>query len=302
MTTLITSPLLIAALTAFASAPETVVVEAPAETSTVVVSESPPAEVAVAEEPLAASETSPAPAPASEPAPAPEAPVVAGAGETVLIVPATAAGADAVEPVVDGGVEPVYYPVVDPIPPPPAAASRSAIRRGPWRGRWWMGMRVGVTGPLGGKAPARPSIGSLTGGLDLGYRFSNWLGIGTGISGQLHDRIEVNEDGGMRNAYGTMLFWDPLYLRVFMPLKRRVQPFVELGGGLAAYQRPEGRYLVGGQLRTGLGLEGWLTPNMTLGLIGNYRLTRLRQKFADGSTEHPVGHSYQVLAELGLHW
>ncbi|HFE44423.1 MAG TPA: hypothetical protein ENJ18_02870 [Nannocystis exedens] len=293
MTMLITSPL-IAALMAFASAPETVVVEAPAETSTVVVQESPPAVVPVEarapEEPLV-----PAEAPA-------EAPTAADRGETVLIVPATAAGADPVVPAADVSVEPVYRPVIDPIPPPPAPASRSDIRRGPWRGRWWMGMRVGITGPLGGKAPARPSIGSLTGGVDLGYRLSNWLGVGTGISGQLHDRIEVTEDGATRNVYGTMLFWDPLYLRVFMPLKRRVQPFVELGGGLAAYQRPEGGYLVGGQLRTALGLEGWVTPNMTLGLVGNYRLTRLRQRFADAATQHPVGHSYQVLAELGLHW
>ncbi|HGG56552.1 MAG TPA: hypothetical protein ENK31_02020, partial [Nannocystis exedens] len=182
MTMLITSPL-IAALMAFASAPETVVVGVPAETSTVVVHESPPAVVPVE-----------AGAPEEPIVPA-EAPTGADAGETVLIVPATAAGADPVVPAADVGVEPVYRPVIDPIPPPPAPVSRSDIRRGPWRGRWWMGMRVGITGPLGGKAPARPSIGSLTGGVDLGYRLSNWLGVGTGISGQLHDRVEVTEDG-----------------------------------------------------------------------------------------------------------
>ncbi len=302
MTTLILSPL-IAALTAFSSAPETVVAQEPvAETSTVVAQESMPAPVAPSSPPIA-SETSPtAPLPASEVAPVPEAPAPSDTGETVLIVPATAAGAEVVVPAADVGVEPVYHPVVDPIPPPPTPASRSDIRRGPWRGRWWMAMRVGITGPLGGQVPARPSIGSLTGGLDLGYRFSNWLGVGTGISGQLHDRAEVTENGEKRNRYGDMLFWDPLYLRVFMPLRRRVQPFVEVGGGLAAYQRPEGGYLVGGQLRSALGLEGWVTSNMTLGLIGNYRLTRLRQRFADAPTEHPVGHSYQILGELGLHW
>ena len=296
MTTMILSTL-IAALTVAAPAPETVVVveEAPpsadappaggTETSTVVVQE-----------------TSPTPAPTP-------APSGATSGETVLIVPATAdpAVVEVADPIqAEVTPQPVYRPVVDPIPAPPPPLARKDIRSGPWRGRWWFGLRLGLTGPLGGETPARPTIGSVTGGFDLGYRVNNMLGIGTGLTGQLHDRMEITEDTGYglekRTVYGDMIFWDPLFIRVFLPLKRRFQPFAEIGGGLAAYDRAEGGHILGGQIRSGVGFEGWLTPNMTLGVIGNYRWTRLNQKFESGEDLHPVGHSYQALAELGFHW
>jgi len=295
MTTMILSSL-IAALTVAAPAPETAVV----------VDEAPSADAAPAGEPatsvVVVPETSPTPAPA-------EAPLTdASSGETVLIVPATADGAvAAAEPVqAEVAPQPVYRPVVDPIPAPPPPLSRKDIRKGPWRGRWWFGLRLGMTGPLGGEAPARPSIGSVTGGFDLGYRINNMLGVGTGLTGQLHDSMEITEDTGYglekRKAYGDMVFWDPLFVRVFLPLKRRFQPFAEIGGGLAAYDRAEGGHILGGQIRSGVGFEGWLTPNLTLGVIGNYRWTRLTQKFASGEDLHPIGHSYQALAELGFHW
>jgi len=237
----------------------------------------------------------------------------APSSETVEVIPASEPAAVAADgapagPPVEAEVTPlpVYQPIVEPIPAPPAPLSRKAIRSGPWRGRWWMGLRVGVAGPLGGQAPARPSLGSISGGLDFGYRFNNWIGIGTGLSGHLHERVEVTEPTEYgpetRRLYGDMLFWDPLFARIFLPLKRRFQPFAEIGGGLAAHDRAEGGYILGGQLRSGVGFEGWLTPNLTLGLIGNYRYTRLNQKFSDGTVAHPVGHSYQAMAELGFHW
>ncbi len=295
MTTMILSSLM-AALTVAAPAPETVAVvdEAPPSAEALPAGESTSVVVVP--------ETSPTPAPAEA------APTGESSGETVLIVPATAEGAvvQAEEVPAEVAPQPVYRPVVDPLPAPPPPVSRKDIRTGPWRGRWWFGLRLGMTGPLGGEAPARPSIGSVTGGFDLGFRVNNMLGIGTGLTGQLHDSMEITEDTGYglekRTVYGDMVFWDPLFVRVFLPLKRRFQPFAEIGGGLAAYDRAEGGHILGGQIRSGVGFEGWLTPNLTLGVIGNYRWTRLTQKFASGEDQHPVGHSYQALAELGFHW
>ncbi len=308
MTTRILSSL-IAALTVSAPAPATVVAPEAEPTG------APATEAPVAVEPatsvVVVPETSP-PAPAPAPGVAPG-PAEGGGGETVLIVPATATGTGDVAIVTEGAPaqtdvtpQPVYRPIVDPLPAPPAPLSRRDIRTGPWRGRWWFGLRLGMTGPLGGEAPARPSIGSITGGFDLGFRVNNMLGIGTGLTGQLHDSVEIIEDNGYgpekRTIYGDMVFWDPLFVRVFVPLRRRFQPFAEIGGGLAAYDRAEGGHILGGQVRSGVGFEGWLTPNLTLGVIGNYRWTRLTQKFESGEDLHPIGHSYQALAELGFHW
>ncbi|MCB9568481.1 MAG: hypothetical protein H6710_14920 [Myxococcales bacterium] len=252
-----------------------------------------------------ASETSPVPAPA---APASEtSPVPAPGGETVAVPPSEpTVVVETVQAPAEGAAKPVYQPIMDPLPAPPAPVSRSKIRRGPWRGRWWAGLRIGLTGPLGGERPARPAAGAIGGGFDVGYRATNWLGIGTGISGQIHDEAEVQVNTAYgaetRTLYGNMIYWDPVFVRVFLPVKRRFQPFAEFGGGLASYERPAGGYLLGGQIRSGVGFDGWVSSNITLGVIANYRLTRLTQKFADDTAHFPIGHSYQVIAELGLHW
>ncbi|MEZ4383409.1 MAG: hypothetical protein R3A79_18915 [Nannocystaceae bacterium] len=294
------------------------VAQAPAEaapTAVVTVDEAPasaPMETsptpAVETSPTPAVETSPTPAVETSPTPAPVDPAAtASVGETVSIVEAgdgttttTTTTTAAVAP------KPARHVVMDPLPSPPPPVPRDRIRKGPWRGRWWAGLRIGLAGPLGGDVPAKPTVGSVSGGFDLGYRVNNWLGIGTGFTGHLHDRAEVEEVTQVgvetRTVYGDMIFWDPLFARLYLPVKRRFQPFAEVGGGLASYERAEGGYLLGGQVRGGVGFDGWVTSNITLGLIANYRLTRLNQKFADGAVAHPIGHSYQVLFELGFHW
>lgn len=228
----------------------------------------------------------------------PEAP----AGETVVVIPAAPeATAPSVQP------QPAPQAIVDPLPPPPEALPRAAIRSGPWRGRWWFSLRLGLGGPLpGGQRPARATATSIIGGADLGWRVNNWLGLGTGISDQAHDseQATINTPSGPegRVYYGHMLYWDVLFARVFLPVKRRFQPFAEIGGSLASYARPTDGHLLGGALRSGIGFDGWVTPNVTVGAIANYRYTVLEQKFADGSEKHPRGHGYQLLFELGFHW
>lgn len=248
--------------------------------------------------PEAPAETAEVPA---EPA-APEDPA-APSSETVVVIPAAPGVTEgaAIEPT------PAPQPIVDPLPAPPEALPRSAIRRGPWRGRYWLGLHLGLGGPLpGGQRPARATATSIVGGADLGWRVTNWLGLGTGISDQAHDSesVAVNTPDGQESRvyYGHMLYWDILFARVYAPFKRRFQPYVEVGGALASYARPTDGRLIGGALRSGVGFDGWVTPNVTVGAVANYRYTVLQQKFEDGSEKHPKGHSYQVLFELGFHW
>ena len=196
--------------------------------------------------------------------------------------------------------------VIEPLPAPPAPLSRKAIQRGPWRGRFCLGARIGLIGPIAGERPARPTAIAFGGGADLGWRVNNWLGLGTGLSGQIHDAEYVTTITPLgperRLYYGNMLHWDVAFARLFVPLRRRVQPFGEIGGGLASYERPTGGYLIGGQMRVGLGLEAWVSSNVTLGVIGGGRYTRLERRFAEGPSAHPAATSYQVVVELGFHW
>ncbi|MEZ4450622.1 MAG: hypothetical protein R3B09_14165, partial [Nannocystaceae bacterium] len=129
---------------------------------------------------------------------------------------------------------------------------------------------------------------------------------GFGISDQVHDSedVKVNTPDGQVSQihYGHMFYWDILYARIFMPTRRRFQPYAEIGGSLASYSRPTDGALLGGALRSGLGFDAWVTPFVTIGAIAQYRYTRLEQKFADGAVKHPGGHAYGVLFELGFHW
>jgi hypothetical protein len=299
------TPMIISAFLTVAQAP------AEAAPTAVVTVEEAPATAPVETSPTPAPvETSPTPAPVeTSPTPAPADPATAATGgETVSVVQAGDGATTTTTTTTTGEIKPkpARHVVMDPLPSPPPPVPRDRIRKGPWRGRWWAGLRIGLAGPIAGDVPAKPTVGSVSGGFDLGYRVNNWLGIGTGFSGHLQDRAEVEEvtPAGVetRTVYGDMIFWDPLFARLYLPVKRRFQPFAEVGGGLASYERAEGGYILGGQLRGGVGFDGWVTSNITLGVIANYRLTRLNQKFADGAVAHPIGHSYQLLFELGFHW
>ncbi|HEY0139156.1 MAG TPA: hypothetical protein VGB85_33945, partial [Nannocystis sp.] len=199
---------------------------------------SPPAETVPAAAPATA------PAPAAAPAPATPAPTpYAGPGTTP---PLTAPpGSAAPRPYVAPGSDPAARPGFDfggqalaPLPPPPAALDPGKIRRQPWRGRWWLALRMSVTGPVAGEHPAAPSVLALGGGADFGWRVGNVLGLGMGLSGQTHnlkllESLDLNTGlEGKRTYKGQMLYWDALFARVHLPLKKRFQPYVEAGIGL----------------------------------------------------------------------
>ncbi len=238
--------------------------------------------------------TTPAPTPYAGPAPTPADP-----NATPIPAPPGAAAPQSQPPGFDMGGQ-----SLTPLPPPPAPLDASRIRLQPWRGRYWLGFRALVTGPIGGDVPARPNTLTLSGGADFGVRLGNVLGVGMGLSGHIQNRVITTLDvygvPERRTLTGRMLYWDALFVRLHAPLKKRFQPFIEVGGGLARLTRAEdGAKIHGAQTRVGLGIEGWVSRGVTLGVSGVYRMSALNDKAAG---RWVVGHAMHGVIELGFHW
>ena len=169
-----------------------------------------------------------------------------------------------------------------------------------------MALRMGITGPIAGQHPSAPSVLALGAGGDFGWRVGNVLGLGMGLSGQTHNLVLLEVIDGntgqtsKRTYKGQMLYWDALFARVHLPLKRRFQPYAELGLGLARLAHAQGGKSYGPQVRAALGLEGWVSANVTLGVASTYRLNALRH--VPGRDGVVVGHALQGTLELGVHW
>ncbi len=193
---------------------------------------------------------------------------------------------------------------MEPLPPPPPPEDVSRLRTGPWRGRFWLGMRLSVGGPVGGLPPARGNVVAMGGGVDFGIRINNWLGVGTAMSGQIHDykTYAIAGSAYIEGYYGNLFLWDIAFVRAFVPLAGRVQPYLDLGVGLTSYNRPFGGYQIGGHMRSGVGVDLWLTPNLTLGTGLSYRFLGLELRKYDGTLSYSAGHILQGIFELGLHW
>ena len=193
---------------------------------------------------------------------------------------------------------------VDPLPPPPPPVDPARIRMDPWRGRFWLAPRLLITGPIGGEKPARPTLLTIGGGLDFGIRINNRFGIGTGISGQTHTSIRTTVPGTVDKTIrnGSALFYDVAFVRLYF-LKKRFQPLIEAGGGLARINMPLGERLFGAQVRAAVGFDAWVTSQVTLGFTTVYRMIALHLP-QDGITppHWSIGHAMQGALQLGLHW
>jgi hypothetical protein len=194
------------------------------------------------------------------------------------------------------GVYAVGSSGVAPLPPAPPPVDPSTIRRDGWRGVGWLSLRLLVSGPIYGTAPGRPTVVALGGGAEAGWRIRQWIGLGTGFSRQPHElyRQDVPEAPAVFNRRGYMTAWDVLFVRMYAPVPGRVEPFIDVGGGLAFYDPARDRgSLAGGTVRASFGFDAWITRSLTLGVAGIYRVN-----FVDET----VGHAWQAVAELGVHW
>lgn len=243
------------------------------------------------------------------PAPAPE-PVVVTAPEQVQEAAGTGEGeiSDPDQLVVDHGTPPNpgarpsegVYAVgssgVAPLPPAPAPVSPSTIRRGSWRGVGWLSVRLHVTGPIAGDSPGRPTVISIGGGAEGGWRIRQWVALGTSFSRQPHEnyRDRLVDPPAVISRNGYMTAWDLAFVRLYAPVRGRVDPFIDVGGGLAFFDPARDRAtMVGGTVRASAGFEAWVTRNVTLGLNGIYRANFM---------DETIAHVWQAGLDLGVHW
>ena len=194
------------------------------------------------------------------------------------------------------GVYAVGSSGVAPLPPAPPPVPPSAIPAGSWRGQVWIGGSLLVSGGFAGTTPGRPSIISVGGSFEGGWRARQWIGIGAGVSHWPHEVVRRQIPGQdltqVVRGHGTA--WDLAFVRLFAPIRGRVDPHLDVGGGLFIYDPARDLPSVAGAtFRAGLGVDGWVGRTVTLGVLGLYRAN-----FVDGS----VGHGWQAGLTLGLHW
>lgn len=194
------------------------------------------------------------------------------------------------------GVHAVGSSGVAPLPPAPPAVDPSTIPRGSWRGVGWLAVRLHVTGPIAGDVPGRPTVVSLGGGAEGGWRIRQWIGIGSGFSRQPHEvyREDLPDLPLQVTRRGYMSAWDLAFVRFYAPLRGRVDPFVDVGGGLSFFDPARNRpTYVGGTVRASGGFDAWIARNLTLGLSAIYRVNVV---------DNAVGHSLQGAVEFAVHW
>ncbi|TPV92406.1 MAG: porin family protein [Myxococcales bacterium FL481] len=223
------------------------------------------------------------------------------ANEAVATAPGES-DADANESgVMFGSSTPTPTRVAAPLPAPPPPVPVSALLSGPWRGVGWLAVHLTTTGPIGGDRPALPTVVAVGFGLEAGWRVNNFLGIGTGVSRQTHERSDYyyidqfTSERILERSYGELTNFDVLFARGYLPVRGRVQPFAEIGGGLVILEPTDVTIAayVGGQGRAGLGVEAWISRSLTLAAGARYRLTAF---------EDATGHSYQGYLQFGVHW
>jgi hypothetical protein len=136
-------------------------------------------------------------------------------------------------------------------------------------------------------------------GVDIGYRAQPWLGVGLGFHRQPHDYVEVQLQTDttvfVTDATGYLNTYDLLILRGFLPVEGRIQPWVDVAGGMAVLQaalagRPSG---VGGQFRLGAGADFWIQQQISLDLSLHYRLN---------SVGGGPGHLLRGALGITFHW
>jgi hypothetical protein len=206
-------------------------------------------------------------------------------------------------------VQTTHYPpgwaVAPPHSKPPPAPAPAPKAKKPKPAGVWMALRLGVTFGVGGDRPAKPTLVSPGGGLDIGYRLSEHVAIASGISGQIHDKALVDTGSkklGSTQRFGSLVAWDALLLRFYAGQRGRLQPYIEVGGGMSFYNRPSGGTVPGPHLRAGLGFERWVSDHLTVGIAGTYRLTGFEMKYTNVPATWAIGHGVQALFDLGFHW
>ena len=185
-----------------------------------------------------------------------------------------------------------------PLPPPAPPVDPSSITKGPWRGRGYLNLRVFASGPVGGQQPARANVVAFGGEAEIGWRINNWVSLGAGLGGQPHRRVErtvlISGERYYEVADASLMNWDFAVVRFFVPMTGRLQPFLDVAGGLSVLgPLPGESRRIGGQGRASVGTDIWLSRNLSLELAFGYRINAM---------DDAIGHDLLGRTGLGIHW
>jgi hypothetical protein len=161
-----------------------------------------------------------------------------------------------------------------PLPPAPAP-TRVVPRGGPWYGRGWI--ELGADLVYIGHLPRNLRI--LSAGLSAagGWRPHRWFGVGTQISTFISDAdseraVDTEGNPVVLRASVPITIWDIVALRLFVPLRSRIEPVFEVASGLAVERNALKGRRPWGTVRVGAGFDVYVAPTMTLGFGVDYRL------------------------------
>lgn len=236
----------------------------------------------------------PSPAPAASSAPSADDPPVPSETPAPEAVPQDEAVADASGTEDDGKA--LHG---EPLPEAPARVDPGTLDRHAWRGIGFFQIHVGAIVPLGGSRPAAGTVASAGGGVQLGWRVRPILALGVGLTTFLHDHAETLATDSVGNTvevrdFGRMTLFDPVFVRFFVPTKRRIEPRFDVGALLGTYRPPiEGSPQLVGGIRAGAGLDVWIGPSFSLDFGVDPRLL-----IVDGR----AGVSLQAGMGASVHW
>lgn len=186
-----------------------------------------------------------------------------------------------------------------PLPEAPPRIDPGTLDRHAWRGTGFFQIHVGAIVPLGGRRPGAGTVASAGGGVQLGWRVRPILALGVGLTTFLHDHAETLATDSVGNTvevrdFGRMTVFDPLFVRFFVPTKRRIEPRFDVGALLGTYRPPiEGSPQLAGGIRAGAGLDVWIGPSFSLDFGVDPRLL-----IVDGR----AGVSLQAGMGATVHW
>lgn len=186
-----------------------------------------------------------------------------------------------------------------PLPPAPSPEDPAGLTDDPWRGRFWLGIALHLSIPVGGTRPGAGNVVAPVPEVAVGWRVRPWLGLQTSISNFSHDAVVTQDlDAEGREVqeviYGRITAFDLLTARLYWPRPRRVEPWAELGAGVGVRRSPLDVPLeAAGLFRVGMGVDLWLAPTFSLRPEVGYRLNII---------DRTVGHGLRAGLSLGVHW
>lgn len=216
---------------------------------------------------------------------------VLGLAAVLLVAPRKVQGQDAAGPT---GTDAIGSDEA-PLPAAPAAPG-GRLTKGPFTGRGWF--ELGATVLHAPRLPNGLTLTSagLTGtfGLRPHRNFGAFTSLTTWIGdAPLTQGVDENGNATAIASPAPATSWEILGVRGFLPLRRRIEPSMDLASGMVVERRSLGGRRLWGGVRASAALGVWVAPTLSLRFAFDYRLHARLQEL-----RHYVGGS----ATLSIHF